>query len=136
MTEESREAVAERLRRRYPRPRLPRPVLVVIVALGVVVAGLWLVPTAWQQSHPPAAAEVTEFQFESDTKINITFRVDRSDPSIPVSCRLVAQASDLQVVGEQIVVVPPGDVRQIELNMTLITLRRAVSAEVRGCRAA
>ena len=125
--------MAERLRRRYPRPRLPRPVLVALVALLVAVAGWWLVATAWQRARPPISAEVSAFQVETDTKINVTLTVERPDPSLPVTCRVVAQANDAGIVGEQAVTVPAAAARQMELSVTLITLRRAVSAEVRGC---
>jgi Domain of unknown function (DUF4307) len=125
--------VAERLRRRYPRPRLPRPVLVALVALLVAVAGWWLVTTAWQRARPPISAEVSAFQVETDTKINVTLTVERPDPSLRVTCRVVAQANDAGIVGEQAVTVPAAAARQMELSVTLITLRRAVSAEVRGC---
>jgi len=133
VTEESRREVAERLRRRYPRPRLPRPVLVALVALLVAVAGWWLVTTAWQRARPPISAEVSAFQVETDTKINVTLTVERPDPSLPVTCRVVAQANDAGIVGEQAVTVPAAAARQMELSVTLITLRRAVTAEVRGC---
>jgi hypothetical protein len=112
---------------------MPRPLVVAIVAVVALLAGTWLVTTAWQRAHPPAAAEVAAFQIESDTNIDVTLHVDRTNPSVAVVCRLVAQASDYQVVGEQEVAVPPGETRTIDLNVTLITLRRAVSAEVRGC---
>jgi Domain of unknown function (DUF4307) len=125
--------VAERLRRRYPPPRLPRPVLIALVALLVAVAGWWLVTTAWQRARPPISAEVTTFQVETDTKINVTLTVERPDPSLPVTCRVVAQANDAGIVGEQAVTVPAAADNRMDLSVTLITLRRAVSAEVRGC---
>jgi Domain of unknown function (DUF4307) len=125
--------VAERLRRRYPPPRLPRPVLIALVALLVAVAGWWLVTTAWHRARPPISAEVSAFQVETDTKINVTLTVERPDPSLPVSCRVVAQANDAGIVGEQAVTVPAAGASQMDLSVTLITLRRAVSAEVRGC---
>ena len=125
--------MAERLRRRYPRSRLPRPVLVALVALLVAVAGWWLVTTAWQRARPPVSAEVSTIQVETDTKINVTLTVERPDPSLPVTCRVVAQANDAGIVAEQAVTVPAAAARRMELSVTLITLRRAVSAEVRGC---
>jgi hypothetical protein len=133
VTEESRREVAERLRRRYPRSRLPRPVLVALVALLVAVAGWWLVTTAWQRARPPVSAEVSTIQVETDTKITVTLTVERPDPSLPVTCRVVAQANDAGIVGEQAVTVPAAAASRMELSVTLITLRRAVSAEVRGC---
>jgi hypothetical protein len=107
-----------------------------MAALSMVLAGWWLVTTAWDRAYPPAAAEVTDFRIESDTKINVTFTVDRPNPSVAVTCRVVAQASDLQVVGEQAVPVPPADDRKIDRNVTLITLRRAVLATAQDCSVA
>ena len=133
MTEESRREVAQRLGRRYPRSRLPRPALIVLVAILVAVAGWWLVTTAWQRARPPISAEVSAFRVETDTKINVTLTVERPDPSLPVTCRVVAQANDAGIVGEQVVIVPAAAASQMDLSVTLITLRRAVSAEVRGC---
>lgn len=133
VTEDSERAVAERLQRRYPSARLPRPVLIALVALLVAVAGWWLVTTAWQRARPPVSADVSALQVETDTKITVTLRVDRPDPSLTATCRVVAQANDAGIVGEQAVTVPAGGASRMDLNVTLITLRRAVSAEVRGC---
>ncbi len=133
MSDDRRDAVAERLRRRYPRSRVPRPILTALLALAVAVAGWWLVTTAWQRANPPAVAEVSTFRVDSDTEIDVTLTVDRRDPSVTVSCRVIAQANDLQVVGERFVGVPPSETRRTQLSVSLITLRRAVSAEVRGC---
>ena len=107
--------------------------LIALVALLVAVAGWWLVTTAWQRSRPPFAVEVSAFQVETDTKINVTLTVERPDPSLAVTCRVVAQANDAGIVGEQAVIVPAAAASRMEMSVTLITLRRAVSAEVRGC---
>ena len=133
MTDEPGQAVAERLRRRYPGSRVPRPVVVVLVGIGVALAGTWLVVTAWQRARPPAVAEVSGFQVVSDTKVDITLSVERPNPAVVVTCRLIAQAQDLQLVGEQAVSLPASNQDQVDVVVSMVTLRRAVSATVRGC---
>ena len=133
VTEDPRQAVAERLRRRYPRSRVPRPVVLVLVGIGVALALSWLVVTAWQRARPPAVAEVKAFHVVSDTKIEITLSVERPNPSVVATCRLIAQAQDLGLVGEQAVSVPGSDQRRVDVVVSMTTLRRAVSTSVRGC---
>jgi len=135
VSEEVAGDVAERLRRRYPRSRVPRPVA---IALVVVLFGLglwWLVATALHHARPVATAQVSAYTVRSDTRMAVTMTVDRLDPSVPVTCRLVAQAQDYQIVGERAVQVPSGTVRLLNVDVELVTLRRATSAVVKGCTA-
>ena len=53
---------AERLRLRYPPPRVPRPLLIALVAVGVVVGLVWLVWAALFHSTPAVAGQVSGFQ--------------------------------------------------------------------------
>ncbi len=92
---------AERLRRRYPKPRVPRPAKVALVGLGVAIAMSWLIWAALVHSRPAVAAQVAAYTVTSDTAISVTISVDRRDPSVPVTCRLIAQAADFQPVAEQ-----------------------------------
>jgi hypothetical protein len=133
VTEDPQQAVAERLRRRYPRSRVPRPVVFVLVGIGVALALSWLVVTAWQRARPPVVAEIKAVQVVSDTKIEVTMSVERPDPSVVATCRLIAQAQDLGLVGEQAVSVPPSAQRRVDVAVSMTTLRRAVSTSVRGC---
>lgn len=133
VTEDPRRAVAERLRRRYPRSRVPRPVVIVLVGIGVAVALSWLVVTAWQRARPPVVAEIKSFHVVSDSKIEVTMSVERPNPSLVVTCRLIAQAQDLGLVAEQAVSAPPSEQRRVEMVVSMTTLRRAVLASVRGC---
>jgi len=121
------------LRRRYPRSRVPRAVLIALIGVGAALALWWLVGTALHHARPTAAAQVSAFDVRSDTKIAVTMTVDRLDPSIPVTCRLVAQAQDFQIVGEQAVHVPGGAVRLVNVKLELVTLRRATTAVAKGC---
>ncbi|MFP5282867.1 MAG: DUF4307 domain-containing protein [Actinomycetes bacterium] len=125
--------VAERLRLRYPRSRLPRPVLAGLVGLLALTGLSWLVWSAWVHSRPPVTADVTAYVVQSDTSIAVTLTVDRPDPSLAARCRVIAQATDFTPVAEQEVAVPPAAYRVVDVRLTLTTLRRATSASVREC---
>ena len=125
---------AERLRLRYPRSRLPRPVLVT----GVVVLGAaflaWLIWTASVQSTPPVSGQISSYRVLSDQEVAVTLTVDRPDPSRAAVCNVVAQAADFQTVGAmERVAIPPQQSRVVDVTLTIKTLRRASSASVKTC---
>lgn len=126
-------AAAERLRRRYPSARLPRPVLVGLVAAVAALGLTWLVWAALAHAQPAVAGQVSSFDITSDTTVQVVVTVQRPDPSVPASCRVIAQSTDFQPVAEQQVAVPPSDVELEDIRLTLTTLRRATSASVTGC---
>jgi len=124
---------AERLRRRYPPPRLPRPVLVGLVVLAAGVGLAWLIWAALAHATPAVSAQVSSFDITSDTSITVTMTVQRSDTSVPATCRVIAQSTDFQPVAEQEVAVQPSTVKLADIKLELTTLRRATSASVSGC---
>ncbi|WP_375430353.1 DUF4307 domain-containing protein [uncultured Friedmanniella sp.] len=126
---------AVRLSRRYPPPRVSRPVLIVLVAAGSAVALGWLIWAALLHAEPVVSAQVPYYNVTSDTSIDVTITVQRSDPSIPVTCRVIAQATDFQPVAELQVPVPASAVKLADVSVKLTTLRRATSASVSGCTA-
>ena len=127
---------AERLSRRYPKSRMPRPLLVGLISVGVVLAMTWLVWTALLHSRPAVAAHVQAFRIDSDTAVSVTITVERRDPSVPATCRVLAQAVDFQPVGEQQVPVAAASDRVVEVTAALTTLRKATAVVVRGCTVA
>jgi uncharacterized protein (DUF58 family) len=127
---------AERLRRRYPKPRMPRPLLVGLISVAVVLALTWLIWTALRHSQAAASGQVQSFQVTSDTSVSVTISVQRPDPSVPVTCRVLAQAADLQPVGEQQVPIAPSVRQIVEVNLVLTTLRRANAVMIKGCTVA
>lgn len=129
------ETAALRLRRRYPPPRMPRPALVALVALGAAVAMSWLVWAALFHARPAVVADVPAFVIHSDTSMSVTITVQRSDPSVAATCRVIAQATDFQPVAELEVAVPPSTTELVNIDVRLTTLRRATSASVSGCTA-
>jgi Domain of unknown function (DUF4307) len=124
---------AERLRRRYPKPRMPRPLLVGLIGVGVVLALTWLVWTALLHSRPAVAAQVVSFRIDSDTSVSATISIERRDPSLPATCRVLAQATDYQPVGEQQVPIAASTNRVVEADLMFTTLRRATAVVVKGC---
>ena len=124
---------AERLRLRYPPPRVPRPLLVALVAVVAAAGLVWLIWAALFHATPAVASQMSGFRVVSDTEIVVTLTVDRRDPAQPVSCRVVAQDKDFAPVGEQQVEVPGATARVVNTEVRLVTLRRAVTATVTGC---
>lgn len=124
---------ALRLQRRYPKARIPRPLMIAIVSVLAAVSLSWLIWTALVHSRPQVVARVSAFTVISDQQIAITMTVDRRNPALPAVCRVVAQATDFQPVAEQQVLVDPADTRLVDVTFTLTTLRRATSPSVKGC---
>ena len=124
---------AERLRLRYPKSRLPRPLLIVTVAVVAVVFLTWLGWTATVRANPAVSGEVTSYQVLSDREVAFTLTVDRPDPSRAAVCTVVAQAVDYEAVGAVEVEVPPRSERLVDISQTMKTLRRATSASFRTC---
>jgi hypothetical protein len=127
---------AERLRRRYPKPRVPRPLMVGLISVCVVIGLTWLVWTALLHSRPIAAGHIQSFEITSDSSVLVTIAVERRDPSVPVTCRVLAQALDFQPVGERQVPVAAASDRVVEVTAAFTTLRRATAVVVKGCTVA
>jgi hypothetical protein len=128
-----RAEVAERLRRRYPRSRLPRPVIMVGVGVLAAVGLGWLVWAGLVYATPQVSAQIASYVVKDDRTISIVLTVERRDPSIPATCRVVAQASDFETVGEVEVAVRPGQNTLTNLDTSIVTLRRATTAVAKGC---
>lgn len=123
----------ERLARRYPKPRVPRPVL--IGTVGVIALGLlgWLIWAALVHANPVVSADVPSYVVVSDSRIDVVVAVDRPDPSVAVVCRISAQAADFQPVGEVNLPVEATADRVVNAKVSITTLRRATTAVVREC---
>lgn len=126
-------AAADRLRRRYPPPRVPKGAKIALVAVGVAIALSWLVWAALVHARPAVSAQVLSYTVTSDTTIAVVMTVDRRDASTPVTCRVIAQSADFQTVGEQQVAVPATAARVVNVDVNLTTLRRATAPSVKGC---
>ena len=126
-------AAAERLARRYPPPLVGRRTKIAITAVATLVALGWLVWAALLHAEPAVSGQVASYDVVSDTSIDVVITVQRSDPSRPATCRLLAQSTDFQPVAEQDVAIPASKIKVVDVPVTLTTLRRATSATVRSC---
>ena len=107
--------------------------LVGFVAVVSAVGLAWLIWAALLNSNPEVSAQVSSFRVVSDTTMEVTMTVQRSDPGVAASCRVIAQSVDFQPVAEQEVAVEPSTIELADISLTLTTLRRATSASVSGC---
>ena len=124
---------AARLARRYPPPRVPRGVLVGLVAAGTA-AGSDVAGVGGAGARQPRGQR---------GRLGLPRRLRHPDhgdddgaalrPAGARPCRLIAQSPDFQPVAEQEVEVPSGDVALADVQVDLTTLRRATSAKVSGC---
>jgi hypothetical protein len=104
-----------------------------LIGVGVIIGLTWLIWTALLHSQPVVAAHVQTFDITSDSSVSVTLAVERRDPAVPVTCRVLAQAVDFQPVGEQEVPVAASSNRVVDVNLVLTTLRRATAVVVKGC---
>ena len=76
------------------------------------------------------------FQNEKSDSIDITYKVDRRNPSSPLTCTLVARDIDKNVVGEIEDKVPASKDSSITISRTIPARIAPVNAAVLECRAA
>ena len=113
--------------------RRGRRTKIAITAVATFVALGWLVWAALLHAEPAVSGQVASYDVVSGTSIDVVITVQRSDPSRPATCRLLAQSTDFQPVAEQDVAIPASKIKVVDVPVTLTTLRRATSATVRSC---
>lgn len=124
---------AERIQRRYPRPRLARTVVLVLSA-ALIGAGLtWLGWAAWTSANPPIAAQLESFSVTSDTTVSVHLIVERRDPSRAAVCDVVIQSESFERVGELDVNVPASNEHRVRIDVTVKTFKRGTAATVGDC---
>ena len=96
----------------------------------------WLMWSAWHHSNPAIRTTLVSFQNEKQDSIDITYIIERRDPSHVVTCTLVARDIDKNVVGEIEDQVPASQTRQITRTTSIPTRVTPVNAAVLDCRAA
>lgn len=129
MSDEDRARIAAR----YPTRRAV-DVLVAVVAVVALLGGLAIVVQAGLvRANPPVEAMVRQFDVTSAEEIAVTLVVQRSDPSLPATCSLFAQAVNYEYVGELDLPIPPGTEKLTKVDLTMKTLKRATSVSVERC---
>jgi hypothetical protein len=106
-----------------------------IAALLLLTALPWLIWSAWHHSNPEIRVTLISFQNEQDNSIDITYLIQRRDPSLALTCTLIARDFDKNVVGEIEVAIPTSSQSSLTRNDKIPTRLRAVNASVLNCDA-
>ncbi len=108
-----------------------------ITAAILSLIGLpWLLWSAWHFANPEIRVTLISFQNEKSDSIDITYKVDRRNPSSPLTCTLVARDIDKNVVGEIEDKVPASKGSSVTICRTIPARIAPVNAAVLECRAA
>jgi hypothetical protein len=107
-----------------------------LIAIVVALVGLpWLFWSAWHHSNLEIRVTLVSFQNEKNDSIDITYLVQRRDPSTPLSCTLLARDYDKNVVGEIEDRVPASVEPAVTITTTIPARVTPVNAAVLECRA-
>ncbi len=124
---------AERIRRRYPKPRYVR-YGVIALSIALLASGLtWLMWAAWVSANPPVSGQLESFDVTSDTRVSVKLIVERTDPSQAAVCNVIVQSESFERVGERAVNVPPSDDKRVRIEATVKTFKRGTAATVGEC---
>jgi len=119
---------------RYPvRRRRSRLLGFAVLGLVAVVGLVWLVWAALANARPDVSGQVRVWQIDSDSRVSFTVTVDRPDPSVPVSCRVIAQAENFETVGEKTIALGRTRASLMDVRDSMRTLRRATSVSLSRC---
>lgn len=122
------------MRQRYGHKEHPRSWKVIALLLATVFLP-WLAWSAWHHSNPEIRVTLISFQNESAKSIDITYLVERRDPSRKLTCTLLARDIDKNVVGEVEQLIPASKLRQQSFTTTIPARIAPVNAAVLNCRA-
>ncbi|SDS25080.1 DUF4307 domain-containing protein [Microlunatus soli] len=118
---------------RYPQRRRRRPLVIVAVAVVAAIGLGWLIWAAAVHSRPTVSGAIHVWKVASDSSVTFTLTVERPDPSVAATCRVIAQATNFETVGEKTITVGPGTDRLTDVHDSLRTIRRATSVSMSGC---
>lgn len=118
---------------RYPRRTRRNPLLIAAIAVVAAIGLGWLIWAAYEQSNPAVAGDVHIFTIPSAQKVTFTLTIQRRDPSVPVSCTVIAQASDFETVGQKTFSFPGATTSLVDFPEQLKTIRQATSVSVSQC---
>jgi xanthine/uracil permease len=118
---------------RYPLRTRRRPLLIAAVAVVAAIGLGWLLWAAYEHADPAVSGDIHVFSIPSAQKVTFTLTVQRRDPSVPVSCAVIAQASNFETVGQKTINVPGATTSLVDLPEELRTIRQATSVSVSQC---
>jgi hypothetical protein len=123
------------LQERYRSPRATTRVVALVLIVALVGSGMsFLAWAALFQSTPAVSSRLATWQFPDDHTAVANITVERETQFTEASCRLRAIAADHTVVGEVLVPVTDGPVKQT-LQVEIRTERLATTVENIGCSA-
>lgn len=125
----------ERIARRYPRPRL-RLAWIPLACLAGAVLVVWTVWAGVHNSAEPMGVQLFGYNVVSDSRVDVTVEVHRSDPAVHGSCTLYAQSQDSQRVGETPLRIAPGHDEDVRVHASVKTFSKAVTAQLEDCQVA
>jgi hypothetical protein len=104
-------------------------------AILMIIFLPWLMWSAWHHSHPEFRITLISFQNEKSDSIDITYLIERREPSQALICTVVARDIDKNVVGEIDDAIPAASINPITRTTTIPARIAPVNAAVVGCRA-
>jgi hypothetical protein len=109
----------------------PRRGLIAVVVLAVLLFLGSVAFVTWSLGRPQVQAAVVRFVVVDDSRVSVTFSVDR-DGAATTTCVLRAQDIHHGDVGYAVVTIPPGP-SSLAPTYDLATASRATIADVLGC---
>lgn len=126
---------AARIRARYPRSRMNGPLGWVLVAALVAAVVGWTIWAGVHGATKKVESQVRSFHAVTDTLVEVTLDVQRSDPARGASCDVIAAGTNGIAVGENTATVAPGGQRMSTATVQIRTTGRALSARPGACHA-
>ncbi|MEU3012781.1 DUF4307 domain-containing protein [Nocardia asteroides] len=128
-------AAAARHADRYgTKPPARRLWLLVVLGIGVVVAGLGVAYLGFQKYGPKAIeTEQLGYVVVDDSTLSVRMKVTRDTPQRDVVCFVRAMDRDGAEVGRREVLVPGSDSTSVQVTTTVKSSARASAGDIYGC---
>lgn len=124
--------MAERYGR--PRRRLPRGVLIALVAVIALALGIGTALLARDYADR-TRGEMLSYRVLDDRNVEIVWAVHRRDPAQRTECALRARNRDGAEIARTPLLLPPGGPSRVTGTTTIPSPERAVTGEIKDCRA-
>ncbi|WP_278261237.1 DUF4307 domain-containing protein [Nocardia sp. AG03] len=116
------------------KPPARRLWLMVLLGVGVVVAGLGVAYLGFQKYGPKAIeTEQLGYVVVDDSTLEIRMKVTRDEPQRDVVCFVRAMDRDGAEVGRREVLVPGSEYTSVQVTTTVKSSARASAGDIYGC---
>ncbi|MFC4375531.1 DUF4307 domain-containing protein [Nocardia halotolerans] len=128
-------AAAARHAERYgTKPPVRRRWLMVVLGVGVVVAGFAVAYLGFQKYGPKAIeTEQLGYVVVDDSTLEVRIKVTRENPRQPVVCFVRAMSRDSAEVGRREVLVPASEHTSVQVRTTVESSTRPSAGDIYGC---